>query len=189
MGAVELGFLLHNMSSEMIMSDKPNIRDAVADDISAITSIYAVHVREGFGSFELDPPSEHDMAERLVTIQAGGLPYLVAELEGRVAGYACASLFRPRPAYCHTVENSVYMAPWAQRRGVGRALLEALISRCEGLGRRQMIAVIGDRNNEASIALHKAVGFEPSGLLQHVGFKQGRWVDIVIMQTTVPASS
>ncbi len=167
------------------MLDRPKIRDAVNDDIPAITAIYAVHVREGLGSFELDPPREADMAKRFTIIQESGLPYLVAELDGRVAGYTYASPFRPRPAYEHTVENSVYMAPWAQRRGVGRALLDALMGRCTSIGKRQMIAVIGDKDNVASIALHQAAGFRHAGMLQSVGFKHGRWVDIVIMQSAL----
>lgn len=164
------------------MSALPRIRDAACDDIPAIAAIYAVHVREGLGTFELHPPSEDEMRQRLAVIQEAGLPYLVAELDGRVAGYTYASFFRPRPAYRHTVENSVYVALWAQRRGVGRALLAALMRRCESIGKRQMIAVIGDSANVASIALHEAAGFHHQGILENVGFKHGRWVDSVIMQ-------
>lgn len=122
------------------------------------------------------------MARRRQAVIAAGLPYLVAELDGRIAGYAYASPFRPRPAYAATVENSVYVANWAQRRGVGRALLSALIDACVAAGKRQMIAVIGDSGNVASIGLHQAMGFSHVGTLQEVGFKHGRWLDVVLMQ-------
>ena len=160
----------------------PVIRASTPEDIPAITAIYAVHVRQGFASFELTPPSEADMARRRHAIIEAGLPYLVAELDGRIAGYAYAGPFRPRPAYAATVENSVYVADWAQRRGVGRALLTVLVQACAAAGKQQMIAVIGDSANEASIALHQAVGFHHVGTLQEVGFKQGLWLDVVLMQ-------
>jgi phosphinothricin acetyltransferase len=169
----------------MTVSDRPVIRSAFTDDIPAITAIYAVHVREGLASFELTPPSEIEMANRFAVIQQAGLPYLVAELDGRVAGYCYASYYRPRPAYRNTVEDSVYIAPWAQRRGVGKALLSEIIRTCEAIGKRQMIAVIGDTGNVASIALHKAAGFHHVGTLRDVGFKHGRWVDSVIMQRSL----
>jgi L-amino acid N-acyltransferase YncA len=164
------------------MASIPSIRDAQLSDVPAITAIYAVHVRDGFGSFELIPPSEDEMMRRLATVVDAGLPYLVAELDGRIAGYTYAAPYRPRPAYGYTVENSVYVAVWAQRRGVGRALLHALIPACEAIGKRQMIAVIGDAGNTASIALHRTVGFHRIGTLQAVGFKHGRWLDVVLMQ-------
>jgi phosphinothricin acetyltransferase len=167
------------------MAERPIIRDAKPTDIPAITAIYAVHVREGLGSFELQPPSEEDMAQRLAAIQEAGLPYLVAELDERIAGYTYAACCRPRPAYHYTVENSVYVAPWAQRKGVGRTLLDALMRRCEAMGKRQMVAVIGDTDNVASIALHTSAGFRHIGILQGVGFKHNRWVDSVIMQRTL----
>jgi phosphinothricin acetyltransferase len=151
----------------------------------AITAIYAVHVRDGLASFELTPPSEEEMANRFAAIQQAGLPYLVAELDGRVAGYCYASYYRSRLAYRHTVENSVYIASWAQRRGVGKALLREIIRACEAIGKRQMIAVIGDTDNVASIALHQAVGFHYVGTLHDVGFKSDRWVDSVIMQRSL----
>ena len=160
----------------------PVIRASITEDIPAITAIYAGHVRQGFASFELTPPSEADMARRRQAVIEAGLPYLVAELDGRVAGYAYAGPFRPRPAYAATVENSVYVADWAQRRGVGRALLTVLVQACAAAGKQQMIAVIGDSANVASIALHQAVGFHHVGTLQEVGFKQGHWLDVVLMQ-------
>jgi phosphinothricin acetyltransferase len=164
------------------MAAEPMIRPALATDIPAITAIYAVHVRQGLGSFELTPPSEAEMTRRQAAVVAAGLPYLVADVNGQVAGYAYASVYRPRPAYNYTVENSVYVADWAQHRGVGRALLNVLILACAALGKRQMIAVIGDSGNAASIALHRAVGFQPVGTMRDVGFKHERWVDVVIMQ-------
>jgi phosphinothricin acetyltransferase len=160
----------------------PVIRASLPEDIPAITAIYAVHVCEGFGSFELTPPSEAEMARRRQAVIAAGLPYLIAELDSRIAGYAYASPFRPRPAYAATVENSVYVADWAQRRGVGRTLLTALIEACAAAGKQEMIAVIGDSGNVASIRLHQAVGFYHVGTLQDVGFKHGRWLDVVLMQ-------
>jgi L-amino acid N-acyltransferase YncA len=164
------------------MTSPPVVRPARPADIPAITAIYAFHVCQGTGSFELVPPDEAEMARRRETVVSAGLPYLVAELEGRLAGYAYAGSYRPRPAYGYTVENSVYVAAWAQRRGVGLALLQALIPACEAAGKRQMIAVIGDADNVASVALHAAAGFHPVGTLKHVGFKHGRWLDVVIMQ-------
>ncbi|MGQ4810085.1 L-methionine sulfoximine/L-methionine sulfone acetyltransferase [Candidatus Entotheonellaceae bacterium PAL068K] len=167
------------------MSSAPTIRDSIAADIPAITAIYAVHVRQGSASFEITPPSEAEMAQRRATILAADLPYLVADLDGRVAGYAYAGAYRPRPAYRHTVEHSVYVAEGTHRRGVGRALLQTLIRACETAGKRQMIAVIGDAANVASIALHEAVGFQHAGRLKDVGFKHGGWLDVVLMQRSL----
>jgi phosphinothricin acetyltransferase len=158
------------------------IRASHPEDIPEVTAIYAVHVRQGLGSFELTPPDAAEMTRRREAVIGAGLPYLVAELAGRLAGYAYASPFRPRPAYGSTVENSVYVAEWAQRHGVARALLKALIQACEAVGKRQMIAVIGDSGNAASIALHQSVGFQHAGTLKDVGFKRGRWLDVVMMQ-------
>ena len=158
------------------------IRPSAPADVPAIAAIYGHHVLTGFGSFEEEPPSMSDMAERREAIVARGLPYLVAEDAGRVLGYAYAGPFRPRAAYRYTVEDSVYVAPDAQGRGAGRALLTELIVVCEALGLRQMVAVIGDSGNAGSIALHRALGFEDIGVGQGFGFKHGRWVDIVWMQ-------
>jgi L-amino acid N-acyltransferase YncA len=164
------------------MTSIPVIRNALVEDIPAITAIYGLHVRQGTSSFELTPPSEVDMARRREAIVTSGLPYLVAEIDGRIAGYAYAGPYRLRPAYRYTVENSVYVADWAQRRGVGQALLNALIPACEAAGMRQMIAIIGDTGNVASIALHRSVGFQHVGTLKTVGYKHDRWLDVVIMQ-------
>ncbi len=159
------------------------VRDSTAEDVRAIRDIYAHHVSHGFASFEEVPPDLAEMERRRADVLARGLPHLVAALPGgQVAGYAYASPFRPRPAYRFTLENSVYVAPDMQRLGVGRALLAVLLPRCAALGYRQMIAVIGDSANHASIGLHAAAGFVEVGRLRSVGFKLGRWVDSVLME-------
>ena len=163
------------------------IRSAAAGDTDALAAIYGHHAREGLGTFEEEAPSHAEMARRLAEVLAHGLPYLVAEEVGEVLGFAYAAPFRPRSAYRFTVEDSVYIAPSAQRRGVGKALLADLISRCEALGLRQMIAVIGDSGNAGSIGLHAALGFERAGVGRSLGFKHGRWVDIVWMQRALNA--
>jgi L-amino acid N-acyltransferase YncA len=158
------------------------IRPVAPDDIAAITRIYAHAVRHGTASFELDPPDEAEMTRRQRALLGGGYPYLVAQVDGTIAGYAYAGAYRMRPAYRWTVEDSVYIAPEAQRRGIGRALLERLITESEARGYRQMIAVIGDSRNAASIELHRALGFGLVGNFVSVGFKHGRWLDSVLMQ-------
>jgi L-amino acid N-acyltransferase YncA len=158
------------------------IRAAAPADIGAITRIYAHAVRFGTASFEIEPPDEAEMARRQRALIDGGFPYLVAEADGAVAGYAYAGPYRPRPAYRFSVENSVYVAPEAHRRGVGRALLDRLVAEAAARGFRQMIAVIGDSDQAASIALHRAAGFRLVGTIAAVGFKHGRWLDSVLMQ-------
>ena len=159
------------------------IRPAKTADIPAITRIYAHAVEHGTASFELTPPDETEMARRMRDLMGKGFPYLVAEIDGVLAGYAYAGPFRSRPAYRLTVENSVYIAPDTHRRGIGRALLTALIEAAQANGFRQMIAVIGDSTKQAaSIGLHEALGFRHVGILEHVGFKHGRWLDSVLMQ-------
>ena len=159
------------------------IRPAKTADIPAITRIYAHAVEHGTASFELTPPDETEMARRMRDLMGKGFPYLVAEIDGVLAGYAYAGPFRSRPAYRLTVENSVYIAPDTHRRGIGRALLSALIEAAQANGFRQMIAVIGDSTKQAaSIGLHEALGFRHVGILEHVGFKHGRWLDSVLMQ-------
>ncbi|MFN3655752.1 MAG: GNAT family N-acetyltransferase [Pseudolabrys sp.] len=158
------------------------IRPATPADIPAITRIYAHAVTHGTASFELEPPDEAEMTKRMQALLDGKFPYIVAEIDGKVAGYAYASLYRTRPAYRFTVEDSVYVAPEIHRRGVGRALLEKLIEACTELGFRQMIAVIGDSNQAASIGVHKACGFEPAGNLKDIGWKFGKWLDTPLMQ-------
>ena len=159
-----------------------HIRVAADADLPAIAGIYGHHVLHGLASFELEVPSVDEMRERHRNIVSQGFPYVVAERDGRVAGYAYASWYRTRPAYRFTVENSVYIDATLRRSGVGRALLEAVIAECERLGFRQMVAVIGDSANEASIGLHAACGFERVALLPAVGWKFDRWVDSVFMQ-------
>jgi phosphinothricin acetyltransferase len=159
-----------------------SIRPATPADIAAVTRIYAEAVRHGTASFELEPPDEAEMARRFRALLDGGYPYLVAELDGAVAGYAYAGPYRPRPAYRFSVEDSVYIAPGAQRRGIGRALLSGLIDAEEHGGYRQMIAVTGDSAQTASIELHRALGFHLVGTIENVGFKFDRWLDTVLMQ-------
>ena len=160
----------------------PTVRDSGDEDIPAIQAIYAHHVLHGLASFEEAPPDAAEIGRRRADGLARRLPYLVAELEGSVVGYAYAAPYRTRVAYRYTLENSVYVAAGLVGRGVGRALLAVLIPRCEAAGYRQMVAVIGDSANEASIGLHAAFGFARVGLLPSVGFKFGRWVDSVLMQ-------
>lgn len=160
----------------------PVIRPVRPTDIPAITAIYAHAVGTGTASFEIDPPDSAEIARRLDAIAAGGFPSLVAERDGTVAGYAYAGPYRLRPAYRFTVEDSIYVAPTAQRSGVGRALLTRLVAESEAAGFRQMIAVIGDAANTASIAVHREAGFRLVGTLEAVGFKFGRWLGSVLMQ-------
>jgi len=159
-----------------------SIRPAAPADIPAITRIYAHAVAHGTASFELEAPDEAEMAQRMRALLDGGFPYLAAELDSALAGYAYAGLYRTRPAYRFSVEDSIYIAPQAQRRGVGRALLERLIAESESRGFRQMIAVIGDSAQTASIELHRDAGFRLIGTIENVGFKFDRWVDSVLMQ-------
>jgi L-amino acid N-acyltransferase YncA len=158
------------------------IRPSSADDLPALTAIYGWHVRHGTGTFEVDPPSLDDMARRRDDVVAKGLPYLVLEEEGSVAGYAYASQFRPRPAYRFCLEDSVYLAPEKAGRGFGRLLLTELLARCEAAGARQMLAVIGDSQNGGSIGVHRALGFDHTGTIRAAGWKFDRWLDVVVMQ-------
>ena len=157
-------------------------RPATSADVPAIAAIYADAVVNGLGTFEEVAPSEGEIAVRLTAIQARGLPYLVGEIDGRVEGFAYAAPFRLRAAYRYTVEDSVYVSPAAKGQGLGKALLTALIEACEALGLRQMIAVIGDSGNAGSIGAHQSLGFAHAGLFRDIGYKHGRWVDVVIMQ-------
>jgi phosphinothricin acetyltransferase len=158
------------------------IRPCRPGDIPSIEAVYAWHVRHGLATFEVEPPDAAELQRRRTSVLALGLPYLVAERGGRVVGYAYASLYRARPAYRHTAEDSIYVAADQTGQGVGRALLGALLPLCAEAGYRQMVAVIGDSGNAASIGLHRAMGFRQVGLLPAVGFKFGRWVDSVLMQ-------
>ncbi len=166
----------------------PTIRPSRDDDMPAVTAIYAHHVLTGTASFELDAPAEGTMRERRANVLSNHLPYLVAQdAGGAILGYAYANHFRPRPAYRFCVENSIYLAPSAQRRGIGRALLTALITGCEDAGARQMVAVIGGSDNQGSIGLHTALGFTPAGVLRASGWKFDRWHDTVLMQRVLGA--
>ena len=163
------------------------MRPASAGDLPAIHSIYAHHVLHGLATFEEEPPSAAEMAARRASVLERGLPYIVAEQDGAVAGYSYATPFRPRPAYRFAVENSVYVAKGLHGRGIGRALLDGLIARCTAGPWRQMIAVIGDSGNAASIGLHARAGFRHVGTLHDAGYKLGRWVDVVLMQREIGA--
>ncbi len=158
------------------------VRDAAEADMEAVARIYAHYVERGLATFEEVPPADEEMRARRLKALAVGAPYLVAEIDGEIVGYCYAAPYHARPAYRHTLEDSVYVAPGLGGRGVGGALLAALIARCEAGPWRQMLAIIGDSGNAASIGLHKRYGFEPVGTLRSVGFKLGRWVDTPIMQ-------
>jgi len=156
--------------------------DATAEHIPAIQTIYAHWVLHGLASFEEVPPEVSEMDRRRLTVQELKLPYLVAEDDGKLLGFAYAGPYRPRSGYRFTVEDSVYVAPGAHGRGIGRRLLAEVVTRAEALGRLQMLAIIGDSGNAASIGLHAALGFRQIGIMRSIGFKFGRWVDTVVMQ-------
>ena len=165
------------------------VRDSTPADVGDIHEIYAHHVMHGLASFEEIPPDAGEMAQRRESVLALGLPHLVAEIDGRIVGYSYASLYRTRSAYRHTLEDSVYVREGLAGRGIGRALLTELIERCSRGPWRQMVAVIGDSANHASIELHRKLGFREVGNLEAVGFKFGRWVDSVLMQRALGAGS
>jgi phosphinothricin acetyltransferase len=165
-----------------MQSDSYVVRAAVEEDFPAITEIYAHHVLHGTATFETDPPNHTNMLERRAAVVAAGLPFLAAELNGRVVGYAYANAYRARPAYRFTIEDSIYIDAQRTGRGCGRALLGALIAACEQGPWRQMVAVIGDSGNAASVRLHERFGFRNVGTLRDVGFKFDRWLDTVLMQ-------
>jgi L-amino acid N-acyltransferase YncA len=158
------------------------VRPSTPDDLPAITAIYGHAVLHGTGTFELEPPTQQDMAQRRENVLAGGWPWLVAESDGEVLGYAYAQPFRPRRAYRYCLEDSIYLAEAARGRGIGTLLLAELISTCEARGARQMLAVIGDSGNGGSIGVHSRLGFEHSGVLKNAGWKFDRWLDVVMMQ-------
>jgi len=159
----------------------PIIRPSQAADIPAITAIYAHHVLVGTGTFELDPPSQSDMTSRRADVLAKGLPYLVAVDGDKVLGFAYCNWFKPRPAYRFSAEDSIYLAPDAQGKGLGRALLTELAAQAEKAGVRKLIAVIGDSANTGSIAVHRSVGFSLVGVLKSCGWKFDQWRDVVMM--------
>jgi phosphinothricin acetyltransferase len=159
-------------------------RDA---DLAAIARIYGHAVAHATGTFETEVPEPAEMARRRAEVLAQGLPWLVAERDGALLGYACATPFRARRAYRYCVEDSIYVDPGARRHGVGRLLLAELLARCEARGARQMLAVIGDAANAGSIAVHRACGFEDAGRLRAAGWKFDRWLDVVMMQKSLGA--
>jgi phosphinothricin acetyltransferase len=160
----------------------PLIRPSTAQDLPAIAAIYREHVLQGTGTFEIEPPSTEAMAQRRDDVLAKGLPYLVAEENGLVLGFAYCNWFKPRPAYRFSAEDSIYMATAAHRRGLGRALLAELSVRAQQAGVRKLIAVIGDSANAASIGLHRSLGFTSVGTIAACGWKFDRWLDIVLME-------
>lgn len=178
----------HSLDNQLLAAKTSNLdsvvqlRDAEGCDMVSIQAIYAYHVLNGIASFELEVPSVDEMAARRETVLSAGLPYLVAEVNGRVVGYCYATLYRPRPAYRFTVEDSVYIANGMAGCGIGSRLLGELIRRCEAGNWRQMVAIIGNSGNTGSLKLHERLGFEPVGTLRSVGFKFGQWVDTVLMQ-------
>ncbi|WP_103018310.1 GNAT family N-acetyltransferase [Alicycliphilus denitrificans] len=165
----------------------PTIRASRDDDLAAITAIYAHHVLHGTGTFEIDPPGIQDMAARRADVLARGLPYLVAEEDGRVTGFAYCNWFKPRPAYRYSAEDSIYVADHARGRGLGRLLLDALAEHAQAAGVRMLLAVIGDSANAGSIAVHRAAGFTEVGVMRSVGWKFGAWRDIVLMEKPLGA--
>ena len=161
------------------------IRPSTDADLPAIQAIYAHAVTHGTGTFETEVPSVEEMTRRRAEVLSRNLPWLVAERDGEVLGYAYGNYFRPRLAYRFCVEDSIYLAPAAQGQGVGRLLLAELLARCEAAGARQMLAVIGDAQNAGSIGVHTALGFEHTGVLKSAGWKFGRWLDVILMQRTL----
>jgi L-amino acid N-acyltransferase YncA len=163
----------------------PLIRPSRDEDIVSITAIYAHHVLHGTGTFEVDPPSESDMASRRAEVLNRKLPWLVAEGNGQVAGFAYCNWFKPRPAYRFSAEDSIYLAPHANGQGLGRALLAELSRQAEQAGVRKLIAVIGDSANTGSVGVHRSVGFEHVGVLASCGWKFEKWLDVVLMEMSL----
>ena len=160
-----------------------DIRPASADDIPAITAIYGHWVETGTSSFELQAPDAAEMLSRFTALKDKELPWLAATRDGALVGYAYAGLYRPRPAYRFTLEDSIYLAPDAVGTGIGRPLLSALIDTCRDLGSRNLIGIVGDpQTNQGSVALHRALGFEPIGTARQIGFKFDRWLDVMTLQ-------
>ena len=157
------------------------VRPATLDDASAVAALYGHHVLHGTGTFEEVPPSAGDIAARMKAVLDKGFPWLVVEADGRIVAYAYAGPYHHRSAYRYTAEDSVYVADHMRGRGYGRAALEAVITACKAMGLRRLLGVIGDSDNAGSIALHRSLGFEPCGTLPAVGYKAGKWLDVVLM--------
>ena len=166
-------------------TSEPTIRPTVPGDLDAIGEIYAHHVRTGVATFEVDPPDPREWARRFGAVIDSGLPFITAETDGAVVGYAYCVQWKSRPAYRRTVEDSIYLAPDAVGCGVGGRLLDVLLARCSDVGVRQVIAVIVDDDADASLALHRNRGFVDAGRLTSVGFKHGRWLDTLLLQRSV----
>ncbi|PKO44421.1 MAG: GNAT family N-acetyltransferase [Betaproteobacteria bacterium HGW-Betaproteobacteria-3] len=166
----------------------PTIRASRDTDLPAITAIYAHHVLQGTGTFEIDPPAQSDMMARRADVLSKGLPWLVLEENGHVLGYAYCNWFKPRPAYRFSAEDSIYLAPEANGRGLGRALLAELAAQAQRAGVRKLIAVIGDSANTGSVGVHRSVGFSPVGVLKACGWKFDRWLDVVLMEMPLGAA-
>jgi len=165
------------------------IRPSRDGDIAAITTIYAHHVQNGTGTFETTPPTPDEMAARRADVLSKGLPYLVVEDAGTVIGFAYCNWFKPRPAYRYSAEDSIYLAPTAHRKGLGRLLLQELMTQAERAGVRKLIAVIGDSANLGSVGVHKACGFQHVGVLANCGWKFDRWLDVVLMDRVIGAGA
>ena len=165
------------------------LRSSTPADMSTITAIYAHAVHHGTGTFELETPTEVDMAQRRDAVLSLGWPWLVAERDSRILGFAYAQPFRPRRAYRFCLEDSIYLAETARGQGIGRLLLAELLGRCEQLGARQMLAVIGDSGNAGSIGVHRSLGFEHAGVMKNAGWKFDRWLDVVVMQRELGAGA
>ena len=173
--------------THLLAIDMTLIRASRDEDLPALTAIYAHHVLHSTGTFETEPPSVADMGTRRADVLAKGLPYLVAEDVGVVVGFAYSNWFKPRPGYRYSVEDSIYLAPDQQGKGLGRMLLTELLACCEAAGIRKIMAIIGDSANAGSIGVHRALGFTQVGIIQSCGWKMGAWRDIVIMQKTLGA--
>ena len=167
----------------------PLIRHSREQDLPAITAIYGHHVLHSTGTFETSSPTLADMTLRRADVLDKGLPWLVVEQGGGIAGFAYGNWFKPRPAYRYSVENSIYLAPGSQGQGLGRALLAELLARCEAIGIRKVMAIVGDSGNVASVGLHLALGFSMVGKVEDCGWKFGAWRDIVILQKALGAGS
>jgi phosphinothricin acetyltransferase len=163
------------------------IRPSTEQDLPEIAAIYSHHVLHGTGTFETEPPLETEMAARRADVLAKRLPWLVAEQEGKVLGYAYCQWFKPRPAYRYSAEDSIYLHPDAAGQGIGKQLLAALAHQAEAAGIRKLIAVIGDSANASSIGVHRALGFQQVGVIQSCGWKFGKWLDIVLMEKAIGA--
>jgi L-amino acid N-acyltransferase YncA len=167
------------------MASDVAVRPTTPDDLDAVGDIYAHHVRTGVATFELTPPDRVEFLRRFQTVIGAGLPFLTATLAGEIVGYAYCSPWKTRPAYRHTVEDSVYVAPHAVGLGVGGSLLDALLAACTSVGVREVIAVIVDADGAASLALHRNRGFVDAGRLTAVGYKHGRWLDTLLLQRSL----